>query len=225
MRVLILRPAPGATATARLVAQAGCEPVPVALFEVAPIAWTLPDRAFDALVMTSANAARHGGARLAALRHLPLFVVGDATAAAARAAGFERVTVGDGDADDIARLLDADLDPGARVLHLCGTKRRALPTRATVTELPVYTLVPRGLDAAEHQALAEGQVALVHAASAGARLGELMPPGARDRMHIVAISDRAAAACGIGWRSIAVAAQPRQDAMLELVAALCDTKR
>ena len=42
---------------------------------------------FEGLLLTSANAVRHGGDQLERLRGLPVYVVGEATAEAARAAG------------------------------------------------------------------------------------------------------------------------------------------
>ena len=210
MRVLILRPKPGASATAALVSRAGHEPVVVPLFEMVPVDWSLPRGRFDAVAMTSANAARLGGDGLRAVRRLPLYAVGEATAEAARAAGFSNVQAGAGDADDLAALV-----PPGRILRLCGTERRALPL-PHVTELPVYTAVPTRVDAAALQ----GDVALVHAASAGHRLADLVPLSERARLAIVAISERAVAACGTGWRSIAVATSPRDDAMLALLPAL-----
>lgn len=221
MRVLIVRPEPGASATAGRVARAGFEPVAIPLFDVAPVAWVLPQTRFDIVVATSANALRHGGPALQALCQRPLYVVGEATAAAARAAGLDPAVVGDGDADDLARSLPA----GVSVLHLCGTERRALPTANAVIEVPVYTLVPRPLGAAGCQALAEADAVLVHAASAGARLADLLSFRSRERLHLVAISARAATASGPGWRLVQVAAAPREDAMLALLAGLCDTKR
>ena len=87
-RVLVLRPEPGATATVRQARERGLDAVAVPLFEVDPMAWEAPDPfGFDGLLLTSANALRHGGDRLQSLRGLPVYAVGDATAEAAREAG------------------------------------------------------------------------------------------------------------------------------------------
>lgn len=216
MRVLILRSEPGARATAFQVSQRGFEPVVVPLFDVVAVAWTPPTGTFDAVAMTSANAARHGGVGLRALRHLPLYAVGEATVAAARAAGFADITVGTGDADDLARAIPR----GVQLVHLCGTERRPLPIPG-VTEIAIYTTVPRAVDLA---AITNTHVALVHAASAGARLAELVPPSRRAPLRLIAISARAAAACGAGWHTLDVARRPREDAMLELLGELCEKR-
>jgi uroporphyrinogen-III synthase len=80
-----------------------------------------PDLAgVQAILCTSANGVR-ALARLSGDRQLPLFAVGDASAAAARAAGFARVASAGGDVRDLARLVGARLSPaGGRVLHVSG---------------------------------------------------------------------------------------------------------
>lgn len=210
MRVLIVRPAPGNAATADAVAALGLEPIVVPLFEVAPLAWDMPDPApFDAVVMTSANAARHGGVALAHFTHLPLFAVGEATAATARAAGFADVRVGAGDAADLGAQLSG------RVLHLTGADYRPIPSDANVTVVPVYdsrSLAP--------SAPLTADIALVHSPRAGARLTELAPD--RATTQIIAISLAAARACGTGWATVHIAEHPREHAMLACLARLCE---
>ena len=112
----VLRPEPGNSATARRIEALGLIAVQRPLFAVRPLPWDCPDPArFDTLLLTSANTLRHGGAQLAMLHDLPVIAVGEATAAAARAAGFRvRAT---GDRDSAAVLVMAG---DARVLLLCG---------------------------------------------------------------------------------------------------------
>jgi uroporphyrinogen-III synthase len=213
VRILIVRPAPGNAATAAAVTAMGLEPVMVALFEVGPRAWDAVDPdGFDAVAMTSANAVRHGGGRLARFAHLPLFAVGESTAEAARAVGFSEIRVGSGDAGDLGEQLSG------RVLHLTGTDHRTIPTAAAVTAVPVYEtrpLVP--------SSPLEAEIALIHSPRAGARLAELMP--SRSAIRIVAISSAAAQACGSGWAAVHIADAPREHAMLECLRRLCEASR
>lgn len=182
----------------------------VPLFEVGPRGWEVPDPdAFDAVAMTSANAARHGGVGLARFNHLPVFAVGEATAEAARAAGFLDVRVGTGDADDLGPQLSG------RVLHVTGTAHRSIPTVAAVTVVPVYETLPL-----PPSAPLNADVVLIHSPRAGARLAELMPQCATTQ--IVAISAAAAQACGSGWAAMHVAEAPREHAMLECLRRLCE---
>ena len=82
--LVILRPEPGASATARAAAALGLDPLVIPLFVVEPVEWVAPDPAgFDALLLTSANAIRNGGAELERVRGLPAVCVGEGTAAAA----------------------------------------------------------------------------------------------------------------------------------------------
>ena len=61
-----------------------------------------PEAHYDALIVTSAHAAE----ALAALdRTKPVFAVGERTADAVRAAGFADVTVAEGDAVSLSRLI------------------------------------------------------------------------------------------------------------------------
>src|SRR4051794_25280604 len=99
-RLVVLRPEPGASATAERARMLGLEPVMVPLFEVEPVAWQAPDAArFDALLLTSANAVRMGGEELSKLRRLPVHAVGEATARSALDAGFDVASLGDAGVD------------------------------------------------------------------------------------------------------------------------------
>ena len=209
--LIVLRPEPGASATASLARDLGLEVRSIPLFEIAPLAWSAPDPAlFDAILFTSANAIRHGGHELGRLKGLPAHAVGAATAAAARAAGFTITSTGDGGVGDM-RLPD-----NQRLLHLAGKHHRA--SRAAIT-FPVYEARPiarpDGLDELGDC------VAAVHSPRAGRRLAELI--GERSTIAIAAISPAAAEACGSGWRTVEAAAQPSDSALLALAARLCES--
>ncbi len=69
-RVLVLRPEPGASATVRPRARTRARRRSrFRLFEIEPVAWDAPEPpGFDGLLLTSANAVRHGGEDLNELR-------------------------------------------------------------------------------------------------------------------------------------------------------------
>lgn len=212
MRVLILRPEPENAATAERVAALGCVAIRFPLFGIAPIDWAPPNpTGFDAIVLTSANAARHAGPAMKIYRGLPLFAVGEATAAAARAAGFSRIETGGRDAAELGALLSG------RVLHLAGAEHRPIPTTARLTVRVVYASVPLAVTS-----LPDTDVVLVHSPRAGTRLAEL----AKDRalLSIIAISRKAAKACGEGWGTLHIATAPRETAMLDCLAKLCEAR-
>lgn len=215
-RLFVLRPEPGATQTLERARAIGLDAVAVPLFAIEAVAWSIPGGPFDALLLTSANAVRQLGDRLAAIRSLPVHAVGDATAQVARAAGLEVVTTGNGDVDDLLAMVD----PGLRLLHPCGENRRiATRPKQAITSVPVYR--SRALAAPDGLTLA-GQVAVIHSPRAGARLAELVPAKDRANVRLAAISGRAAEAAGDGWERVEIACRPDDSQLLALAARLCD---
>jgi len=117
---VITRTEPGAHATAEAVRELGLTPLimPAARVEITPA--TLDLTGVQALLMTSAAAARAIQVT-ERLKVLPLYAVGDATAEAAVAAGFETVISAGGDGATLAVLAADRMSPrqGA-LLHLRG---------------------------------------------------------------------------------------------------------
>jgi uroporphyrinogen-III synthase len=221
-RLLILRPEPGASETAARAEAAGWTVDKIPLFTILPLAWEPPDPAsFDAAVMTSANAARLGG--LAAFRGLPLYTVGERTAAAAREAGFETIVIGSGGAEAIAERLRQD--EKTRIFHPCGADTRPFDeTGLEIIHLPVYTAEPAE-PAALRGAIGERTIALLHSPRA-ARLfaGHCDRLGiARRRISLAAISKAALAEAGSGWKQAVSAARPRDGAMLAAATTLASS--
>lgn len=120
MRLLLTRPAVEAERTRRRFAAAGHTLVAAPVLAIEPLVTALDLTGVQALAVTS----RQGLAALADAtprRDLPLYAVGDATAEAARAAGFTQVESAAGALEDLTALLAARIDPaGGRVLHLSG---------------------------------------------------------------------------------------------------------
>ena len=214
--VVVLRPEPGASETLGRARELGLDAVAIPLFDIEPVEWTPPDaQAFDGLLLTSANAVRHAGDGLRHLRGMPVYAVGQATAAAARDAGFGLAATGDAGVD---RLLGS-IDPDLRLLHLCGEDRQAPSSDGPpITAVPVYRARVRA--DADLTAAAQGAVIMIHSPRAGRHLAELVEQ--RASIAIVAISDSAAAAAGEGWERVDIADQPRDEALLALAARLCN---
>ncbi|WP_419809333.1 uroporphyrinogen-III synthase [Sphingomonas sp.] len=212
---LVLRPEPGnARTTARLTA-AGVTVRSCPLFAVTPVAWQVPDpAAYDALLFTSANAVRQGGAGLAGLTGLPVIAVGEATAAAARDAGFVVSLTG---SDDATAVIAAAPD---RLLHLAGRDRRALTGIDAIT---VYASDALAMPAGATRAWA-GCVALLHSERAAGRFADLAARDDADRaaIAIAALSPAVATAAGDGWATCAVAAAPTDAALIAVAVALID---
>jgi uroporphyrinogen-III synthase len=123
MLVLVTRPREQAHATARLLEAMGHEALVDPVLAIRPIPRpSLPDEGIAAVAITSANAA-HALAGIGA--RLPVYAVGAATAAAARAAGATEVRLATGEGRGLAELIGRTQAPAAgTVLHLAGADVR-----------------------------------------------------------------------------------------------------
>ena len=219
--LVILRPEPGAGKTAARAEALGLAASVHPLFVPRAVEWIAlaPDR-FDALLLTSANAARLAGARLADYRELPVYAVGRATAAALQEAGFGQVVAGTGDGTAIARRIAAD--GHRRVLHLAGrTVAPIEPGDLLIERIAVYEML-RTEDDGLAERLAAESVLLIHSPRAGGILAQRVGPDQRAGLHLIAISPAALAACGTGWASAQTPDRPDDERMLALAARLCE---
>jgi uroporphyrinogen-III synthase len=218
-RLFIMRPEPGASATVCEAAKLGLDAVAMPLFSVKPLNWDVPDTTeFDGLLLTSANAVRHGGEGMSRLRALPVHAVGEATAKIARETGFDIATTGN---DGVERLL-GQIDPGLRLLHLCGEHWTPVQADQPITHIPAYQAsvlpTPAGL------AAIQGQTVALHSARAARRLSELVNQEriARSTIRVAAISRAVASAAGDDWEACEAAERPDSPTLLALAARLCD---
>jgi uroporphyrinogen-III synthase len=230
VRVLITRPVAEAQALAGLLEARGHDVSIEPLLTIEPLPAALELGGVQAIALTSANAAP----ALGAARHLPVFAVGEASAAAARGAGCVRVDSARGDAASLARLIVASCRPerGA-ILHVCGAEVREGLAEALreagfhVLRQAVYRASPaRALSAPTRAALAEGigavllfspRTALVFA-ELTVRHGLERCLGATDAC---CLSAAVAQSCRrLAWRCVRIAARPDQDALVELLEAV-----
>ena len=226
--VVVLRPEPGNRRTAAALRALGMDVRQMPLFAVVPVDWTSPDPArFDALLLTSANAVRHAGVGIAALKHLPVVAVGEATAAAARAAGFGVALTGNADGRAAVALAQ---DRGfARLLHLTGRDRAATGEAEdrdrAVEPVTVYASNPVPLDDAVARSF-ENNAILLHSTRAAMRLAALVDASgaARARIALVAISQAVGDAAGAGWQDVTIAPQPTDAAVVACAAARASTR-
>ena len=218
-RLFILRPEPGASATVERARALGLDAEPMPLFKVEPLEWQAPEAgSFDALLLTSANAVRHGGEKLCDYRGLKVLAVGEATASAAREAGFDIKATGESGVERLLYSFESDL----KLLHLAGEDRVDADTQQEIIAVPVY----RAAELPEPQGFARiaGQAVAVHSPRAARRLAELAGQAAIDRgeVRVAAISAAAASAAGNGWERCEAAEKPDDGALLALAARLCD---
>lgn len=226
MHLLALRPQPGLDATLDKARAAGLPITGHALSAIRAVAWECPDPAgIDGLLLGSANAILHGGPHLAALTAKPVYAVGEATAAAARAAGFTVAMTGSG---GLQGVLDA-VRPPCHLLRIAGEEHVPLtpPPGVTFAEVIAYRSVMLPLDPAA-PLLASGEaLVLLHSAATAAhfaaecdRLG--LP---RAGIALAALGPRIAAAAGAGWAAVHTAARPDEASLMQLVFDLCGAPR
>ncbi|MDK2768339.1 MAG: uroporphyrinogen-III synthase [Sphingomonas sp.] len=110
------RTEPDNRSTATRLKALGHDVVSVPVLGVRPFSTEQPELLPDAIVFTSMNGVRHHPIR-AEYKTLPVFAVGNATAGAARDAGYSDVRSASGDVRDLQRLILNDLAPPARIVH------------------------------------------------------------------------------------------------------------
>ncbi len=126
MRLIVTRPEPDDMRTGRALIRLGHEAILSPMLDIvldakAPI----PERAYQAVAVTSSNAVRALAARVASPIAVgtPLLAVGDQTALEAKRAGFAARSAG-GALDDLAALVERELSPAAGpLLYATGEER------------------------------------------------------------------------------------------------------
>jgi uroporphyrinogen-III synthase len=220
--LLVLRPEPGVKETLDRARDAGWDAVGYSLFATEAVPWVPPGTDHvDAVMVTSAQAVRHGGEGIRAFQSLPAYAVGPSTAKAMRRAGFRSIDAGSGGVQALVALIARR--GHARVLHISGAEVRGYDSGPLqIIRRIVYRTVPVGDAAGLLPLLEDVGCVLVHSARAGQRLAQLVPLAARSSARLVAISNAALEASGPGWAAAEAASQPNDTAMLALAAALCD---
>jgi uroporphyrinogen-III synthase len=139
LKLLVTRPQPDAGRTAAHLAALDIEPVIAPMLEAIPQSDPLPGpQAFAAIAFTSINAVRFLMTRGpdAALLQKPVFAVGEATANAAKDAGFETVLAAEGTLAALAGLIGTRHRDGA-IFH---------PAARDMSGDLATALKPRGID-------------------------------------------------------------------------------
>ncbi|MEM6974295.1 MAG: uroporphyrinogen-III synthase [Pseudomonadota bacterium] len=226
--MLVVRPEPGAGETIAALAAEGipalaCPPSRIIAADPLPA----PPASFDAVVLTSANAARVMGRRLAGW---PAWCVGAKTAEAARAAGCAPVHSAEGDGRELAARLAAE--PAMTLFHPRGADTALAlgpllaPAGHGYRDAIVYRAEPVGaLDPEAAAALAARRVALAAFWSPrGARLFldalDDAPAAARRALAeatLLALSPAVAEALGGAAQGVVTASRPDGRCMHDLI--------
>jgi uroporphyrinogen-III synthase len=231
-RALVTRPRAEAESLAGALAARGIEALVEPLLEIHYRSEPAPDLAeIQAILCTSANGVR-ALARLTDERAVPLFAVGEASAARARDEGFARVESAGGSLADLAGLAHDRLHPAeGRLLHVAGSDVAGdlagmLRGMGFAVDRPVlYEARPAaGLSGACVRALAAGIVDFAlffspRTALIFARLAERAGVVAvLDPVTAISISAAADAALGpLGFRERHIAERPDQASLLAVL--------
>ncbi|WP_422378516.1 uroporphyrinogen-III synthase [Roseibium sp.] len=238
MRLLVTRPEPDCRRTAerlRALGHVADEAPLLRQIDIAPAELDLANVAALAISSRRTVAVLTGHPQIGALRGLPVFAVGKATADAARDAGFDTVLSAQGDVAALALLiLDRKEDlGGGRVLYPAATDRAgdleglleagnvscrtvAIYRMDPVPDLPDPVL--KALKDAAYDGIliyskrtAEALAGLLR----GHRLDHILP-----KLTVYALSQRAGAPLSNGMR-VKVAAAPNENALLDLALTQC----
>lgn len=234
MRVLITRPEPDASAFAALCEQQGLTPIKAPVMEIVVKTRTLELQDVGALAFTSANGVRAFCAN-SDHRSLPVFAVGAATAAAARAAGFKNVRVAEGDVSALTALIrDARADIDGAVLHIAGAHRAGdlaanlealgiASRRDVLYEAREIASLPKAAKAALAADPPVEWAAFFSPRAASLFLRLVADAGLQDRLRQVraaCLSEAVAAAAGkASWRAVGRATETTAEGLLALIAA------
>ena len=237
MAVLVTRPQPDDEATAKALRGRGFEVLraPMLRFEPVPFQDDA-DARYGAVVLTSANALRALAPHLAGSRllKLPVFAVGEHTAAAARDAGFVEVVASKGDAGALRDLVLASVKPKQRtkaspLLYLAGADLAhdlagelsesgfTVVTHTTYRMVPAPSLprevcdafVANQVEAVLHYSRRSARAFLEAARSGGVEISALALPQCCISPAVASVLRDA------GATQVAAAASPHENALIE----------
>jgi uroporphyrinogen-III synthase len=220
VKVLIIRPQPGADATARRFAAAGYAPVLMPLFAIEHLPPpSVSVDGYDAIMLTSGNAARGACGFLENAADTPIYAVGSATASALAHLSFPVVATGSNGVEALVGVAAAD--GHKKLLWLAGEDHSAVPQIAGVhiDIAIVYRSVARETPADFAAQVAVCDAVILHSSRAAAHFAHLCDAGglSRGKITLATFSNAIAASAGDGWAQIIVAPSPNDAALMDAI--------
>jgi uroporphyrinogen-III synthase len=220
VKVLIIRPQPGADATARRFKDAGHAPVLMPLFAIEHVPLqTVSVDGYDAILLTSGNAVRAACGFLETARDTPIYAVGSATASALAHLALLVAATGSNGVEALVGVAAAD--GHKKLLWLAGEDHSAVPQIAGV-HIDI-TIVYRSA-VLETPAQFTAQVAvcdavILHSSRAAAHFAGLCDAGglSRSKVTLATFSNAIAQSAGDGWAQIIVAPLPNDAALMDTI--------
>lgn len=222
--VVAIRAEPGCSATVAAGRDFGLDILPLPLAEIRPVEWSMLDGAFDALLLGSANALRHGGPAVDKLVEKPVYAVGETTAAAARERGFAVARTGRG---GLQPLLDDLAGESLRLLRIGARDMVPLVPPAGIEIETVVAYESVALPLQDAALLRQPALVLLHSAASAVHFArEWRRHGVHPaEISLAALAPRIAAAAGEGWAAVRTAAEPTESALLALAREMCHDRR
>lgn len=229
---IVTRPEPDATSFAALCRARGVRPILSPLMTVRVLAAPVDLSDTSAIAFTSANGVR-AFAENCAVRDLPVFAVGSATAKAAREAGFSDVRAAGGDVERLASHIASETaNSRRRVLHIAGETRagdlaamleaRGISARRQTlySAAPAEALPAAAIDAVREPA-GDLWVSLFSPRTARLFVALAERAGLREAfggLRAACLSEAVAEAAGDGWKSVSVAPERCAESLVALIA-------
>lgn len=231
-RALVTRPSEDCEEVAEALRSRGFDPVIEPMLSIRFLDTPVPrPDPYQGVLVTSANGVR-ALARLAAWRDLPVWAVGEASAAEAGRLGFVTVRAGGGDVAALADLVGSGLDPAAgKLLHVAATRlagdlagllagRGFTVDKAVLYEAePARELSPALIDLVETGGLDLALFFSPRTAATFVRLarGRLDPEALRGTAALALSPAVAEALRDLPWRAVKTAVKPSLPALLGLL--------
>lgn len=220
MKLLIIRPQPGADATARRFKDAGYAPVVMPLFAIEhlPLQSVSVD-GYDAILLTSGNAARAAHAFLQGALHVPIYAVGSATANALETLSLPVAATGSQGVDALVGVAAAH--GHKKLLWLAGEDHSAVPQIADVhiDIVIVYRSAAVETPAQFVIQVVQCDAVILHSSRAAAHFARLCDAGglSRSEITLATFSNAIAESAGEGWAHMIVAVSPNDAALMEAI--------
>ena len=233
-KILITRAEPSASHSEQVLQDLGHEVAKFPVLEIKDTHQELSEKKIDGIILTSQNAIEVLKQRnwKPINRQVPIFCVGEKTAAAAKALGFNHIFSANGNAESLCELiLENGVCDGSNLLYPCTVKpshdfgRSLQPAGILVEATAIYEIHPIEVDRSAFLAAlktTENGFILVYSARSGEALANLSDgydiKSAISRITVIAISDKAAQSVKhLPWKQIFTADSPNQNAMIDII--------
>jgi uroporphyrinogen-III synthase len=220
VKLLIIRPQPGADATAHRLGVAGHEALVMPLFAIEHLpVQRVSAEDYDAILLTSGNAARAAVDFLTGDHGLPIYAVGSATASAMDKLSVPASKIG---TEGVAALVDMAAANGhKRLLWLAGEDHSAIPHMDGVridVEI-VYRSAAVSMPDDFADMVREADAVILHSSRAAAHFAGQCDAVQLPRADITlaTFSHAIAQTAGTGWSAIIVADAPNDAALLKAI--------